>query len=396
MNTAPVITAMATANPLGRGLAATWEALRQDRHGLRPNDFEDAAVNTWIGRVEGLEEAPISGELADFDCRNNRLALAGLRQDGFEQAVAQARTRYGPHRIGVLIGTTTSGILETELAYRRRTPSGGLVPLTVRYRYTQNLFSVSEFVRRYLHLRGPVASISTACSSSAKVFASAARWMAAGLCDAVVVGGVDSLCFMTLYGFSALGLLSDSPCRPCDVDRNGLSIGEAAGFMLMERQETRDGTLRLLGYGESSDAHHMSTPHPEGSGAALAMERALDRAAMKPIDIDYINLHGTGTPANDLAEDRAVWRTFGERTPCSSTKGRTGHTLGAAGITEAIVAALCLQHDFIPGTLHTRQIDPQLQSGVMLHSEFRPLRSVISNSFGFGGNNCSLIFGKTP
>lgn len=396
MNTAPVITAMATANPLGRGLAATWEALRQDRHGLRPNDFEDAAVNTWIGRVEGLEEAPISGELADFDCRNNRLALTGLRQDGFEQAVAQARTRYGPHRIGVLIGTTTSGILETELAYRRRTPSGGLVPLTVRYRYTQNLFSVSEFVRRYLHLRGPVASISTACSSSAKVFASAARWMAAGLCDAVVVGGVDSLCFMTLYGFSALGLLSGSPCRPCDVDRNGLSIGEAAGFMLMERRETRDGALRLLGYGESSDAHHMSTPHPEGSGAALAMEQALDRAAMKPIDIDYINLHGTGTPANDLAEDRAVWRTFGERTPCSSTKGRTGHTLGAAGITEAIVAALCLQHDFIPGTLHTRQIDPQLQSGVMLRSEFRPLRSVISNSFGFGGNNCSLIFGKTP
>jgi 3-oxoacyl-[acyl-carrier-protein] synthase-1 len=396
MTTAPVITAMATANPLGRGLAATWEALRQDRHGLRPNDFEDAAVNTWIGRVEGLEAEAISGELADFDCRNNRLALAGLRQDGFEQAVAQARTRYGPHRIGVLIGTTTSGILETELAYRRRTPCGGLAPLTVRYRYTQNLFSVSEVVRRYLRLRGPVASISTACSSSAKVFASAARWMAAGLCDAVVVGGVDSLCFMTLYGFSALGLLSDSPCKPCDANRNGLSIGEAAGFMLMERQGTGDGNLRLLGYGESSDAHHMSTPHPEGSGAALAMERALDRAAMKPIDIDYINLHGTGTPANDLAEDRAVWKTFGERTPCSSTKGRTGHTLGAAGIMEAIVAALCLQHGFIPGTLHTKQIDPQLQSGVMLRSEFRPLRSVISNSFGFGGNNCSLIFGKTP
>ena len=387
---------MATANPLGRGLAATWEALREDRHGLRPNDFEDAAVNTWIGRVDGLEGEPISGELADFDCRNNRLALAGLRQDGFEQAVAEARTRYGPARIGVLIGTTTSGILETELAYRRRTPSGTVSPLMVRYRYTQNLFSVSDLVRRHLRLRGPVASISTACSSSAKVFASASRWMAAGLCDAVVVGGVDSLCFMTLYGFSALGLLSDSPCKVCDVNRNGLSIGEAAGFMLLERYSTHDGSLRLLGYGESSDAHHMSTPHPEGSGAALAMERALDRAGMKPIDIDYINLHGTGTPANDLAEDRAVWKTFGERTPCSSTKGRTGHTLGAAGITEAIVSALCLRHDFIPGTLHTGQVDPHLQSGVMLRSEFRPLRSVISNSFGFGGNNCSLIFGKTP
>ncbi len=394
MMTALTVTAMATANPLGYGLSSTWDALRKDRHGLRPNDFEDAAIKTWIGRVEGLEAEPITGALADFDCRNNRLALVGLRQDGFEQAVALARGKYGPDRIGVLIGTTTSGILETELAYRRRTPSGELLPLTVRYRQTQNLFSVSEVVRRHLGLQGPVASISTACSSSAKVFASASRWMAVGLCDAVVVGGVDSLCFMTLYGFASLGLLSESPCRPCDRDRNGLSIGEAAGFMLLERRDDREGDLHLLGYGESSDAHHMSTPHPEGMGAALAMERALDRAEMKPIDIDYVNLHGTGTPANDLAEDHAIWKTFGGRTPCSSTKGRTGHTLGAAGITEAILAGLCLRHGFIPGTLHTTRLDPQLQSRVTLASEYRPLRSVMSNSFGFGGNNCSLILGK--
>ncbi len=397
MMTALTVTAMATANPLGRGLTATWDALRKDRHGLRPNDFGDAAVKTWIGRVDGLEEEPIIGTLADFDCRNNRLALAGLRQDGFEEAVAAACRRYGPSRIGVLIGTTTSGILETELAYRRRTESGELLPLTVRYRHTQNLFSVSEIVRRHLGLRGSVASISTACSSSAKVFASASRWMAAGLCDAVVVGGVDSLCFMTLYGFAALGLISDSPCRPCDVDRNGLSIGEAAGFMLLEQRPIScSGALQLIGYGESSDAYHMSTPHPEGLGAALAMERALKRAEMKPIDIDYINLHGTGTPANDLAEDRAVWSTFGGRTPCSSTKGQTGHTLGAAGITEAILCAICLQHNFIPGTLHTNRVGSQLKSCVMLQSESRPLRAVISNSFGFGGNNCSLIFGKRP
>ena len=170
-----------------------------------------------------------------------------------------------------------------------------------------------------------------------------------------MVGGVDSLCFMTLYGFASLGLLSDSPCRPCDANRNGLSIGEAAGFMSLERHAaTATATLQLLGYGESSDAHHMSTPHPEGLGAALAMERALDRAGLKPIEIDYVNLHGTGTQANDRAEDRAIRHTFGERTPCSSTKGRTGHTLGAAGITEAIIAALCLRHGFIPGTMHTR------------------------------------------
>ena len=390
------VTAMATANPLGLGLPATWTALRAERQGLRPNDFEDAEIKTWIGRVEGLETEPITGELADFDCRNNRLALMGLRQDGFEQAVASARTRYGPNRIGVLIGTTTSGILETELAYRRRSAAIEGLPLTVRYRHTQNLFSVSDLVRRQLRLTGPVASISTACSSSAKVFASASRWMAAGLCDAVVVGGVDSLCFMTLYGFASLGLLSDRPCRPCDVSRDGLSIGEAAGFLLLEREGRNGERLRFLGYGESSDAHHMSTPHPEGLGAALAMERALDRADLKPIDIDYINLHGTGTPANDLAEDCAIWNTFGGRTPCSSTKERTGHTLGAAGITEAILALLCLQHDFMPGMVRIEQPDPQLRSAVMLRSESRPLRTVISNSFGFGGSNCSLIFGKRP
>lgn len=395
MNRALTVTAMATASPLGLGVPATWEALRQDRHGLRPNDFEDATIKTWIGRVDGLETEPITGDLADFDCRNNRLALLGLRQDGFERAVGGARQRHGPGRVGVLIGTTTSGILETELAYRRRAPSGEMLPMAVRYRHTQNLFSVSDFVRRHLQLNGPVASISTACSSSAKVFAAASRWMVAGLCDAVVVGGVDSLCFMTLYGFASLGLLSDGPCRPCDADRNGLSIGEAAGFMLLERQGKDDGSIQLLGYGESSDAYHMSTPHPEGTGAALAMARAMARAALTPIDIDYVNLHGTGTQANDLAEDRAIWTTFGGKTPCSSTKGRTGHTLGAAGITEAIVAALCLRHGFIPGILHSSRLDSRLQGRVVLTSEYRPLRQVMSNSFGFGGNNCSLIFGMS-
>lgn len=396
MMTPLTVTAMATANPLGLGLPATWNALRTEGQGLRPNDFEDAEIKTWIGRVGGLEADPITGDLSDFDCRNNRLALLGLRQDGFEQAIASARSRYGPDRIGVLIGTTTSGILETELAYRRRRTAGKDLPLTVRYRHTQNLFSVSDVVRRQLRLTGPVASISTACSSSAKVFASASRWMAAGLCDAVVVGGVDSLCFMTLYGFASLGLLSDRPCRPCDANRDGLSIGEAASFILLERERHHDDRLRFLGYGESSDAHHMSTPHPEGLGAALAMARALERAELKPIDIDYINLHGTGTPANDLAEDRAIWGTFGGRTPCSSTKERTGHTLGAAGATEAILTLLCLRHDFIPGMVRVEQPDPQLRSGLVLRSEFRPLRAAISNSFGFGGSNCSLIFGKRP
>jgi 3-oxoacyl-[acyl-carrier-protein] synthase-1 len=386
------VTAIATANPLGLGLAATWAALREGRSGLRPNDFEDTTIQTWIGRISGLEAQAVRGKLADWDCRNNRLALLGLRQDGFEEAVEEVRHRYGPERVGVLLGTTTSGILETELAYRNRHPDGTLPEL--RYRHTQNLFSVSDFVRRHLELAGPVASISTACSSSAKVFAAAARLIASDLSDAVVVGGVDSLCLMTLYGFGSLGLLSDRPCRPCDVDRNGLSIGEAAGFMLLERPGRCKTDIALLGYGESSDAYHMSTPQPEGKGATLAMEQALGRAGLKAADIDYVNLHGTGTPANDLAEDGAVCRIFGARTPCSSTKGATGHTLGAAGIMEAVLSALCLRHDFVPGTVNTTTLDPRLHGQVIMKGMYCPLRRVISNSFGFGGNNCSLIFGK--
>ncbi len=387
------VTGIATANPLGLGLPATWDALHEGRSGLRPNDFMDAALKTWIGRIVGLEEQPIVGELADWDCRNNRLALLGLRQDEFEESVEEARSFYGPARIGVLIGTTTSGILETELAYRHRDADGAL-PDTLRYRHQQNLFSVSEFVRRRLRLTGPAASLSTACSSSAKVFASASRLIRSGLCDAVVAGGVDSLCLMTLYGFSSLGLLSDRPCRPCDAERNGLSIGEAAGFMLLERPGRRKVDLALLGYGESSDAYHMSTPQPEGKGAVVAMEQALSRANLKPVDIEYVNLHGTGTAANDRAEDQAICMVLGGRVPCSSTKGGTGHTLGAAGITEAVLCTLCLRHDFVPGTLHTETVDPSLVSRIMVKSVYQPLRRVMSNSFGFGGNNCSLIFGK--
>jgi len=389
------VTAMTTVNPLGRGLAATWDGLYQNQHGLRPNDFEDAAIDTWIGRVDGLEKEPLEGSLADFDCRNNRLAVIALRQDGFEQAVARACEKYGADRIGVLVGTTTSGILETEMAYRQRGSRNGNLPPTLRYRGTQNIFSVSDVTRRHLCLNGPAASVSTACSSSAKVFASASRWIEAGLCDAVVTGGVDSLCLMTLYGFSSLGLLSDMPCRPCDVHRNGLSIGEAAGFALLERTHEADGDIVFLGYGESTDAYHMSTPHPEGTGAAAAMQQALQCAGLTPRDIDYVNMHGTGTQANDRAEDQAIERTFGKRTPCSSTKGGTGHTLGAAGIVEAILTIFCLRYGLLPGIVHTRQLDPDFRSRILLQSERRPVRFAMSNSFGFGGSNCSLIFGRT-
>jgi 3-oxoacyl-[acyl-carrier-protein] synthase-1 len=390
------LSAYTVTNALGRGRDATLTALRTGHSGLRRCDFPDAHLDTWIGRVAGLEDAPISGDLALYDCRNNRLARLGLEQDGFADAVAAARNRYGADRIGVYLGTSTSGIQQTELAYQRRDPDTGRLPDDFHYRYTHNIYSVADFCRRYLHLSGPALAVSTACSSSAKVFAVAWRHIQAGLCDAAVVGGVDSLCLTTLYGFHSLGLLAAQPCRPWDADRDGLSIGEAAGFALLEPVTAAipDG-IHLLGYGESSDAYHMTAAHPEGIGAALAMNRALERAGLTADQVDYINLHGTATPSNDASEDQAVTRVFGRATPCSSTKGWTGHTLGAAGITEAVIAALCLEHGFIPASLNTRNPDPRLTARLLLDSREQPVHTVLSNSFGFGGSNCSLLFGRS-
>jgi 3-oxoacyl-[acyl-carrier-protein] synthase-1 len=199
-----------------------------------------------------------------------------------------------------------------------------------------------------------------------------------------------------LYGFSSLDLLSSQPCRPFDIARDGISIGEAAAFALLERvpQRVDDDAVLLLGLGESSDAHHMSSPHPEGLGARIAMQAALQAARLEPADIDYINLHGTATPGNDLAESKAVSAVFGSDTACSSTKGATGHALGAAGGLEAVICALALQNDLMPGGLNTRQVDPVLPLDYLLENRTQPVRRVISNSFGFGGTNCSLVFGR--
>jgi 3-oxoacyl-[acyl-carrier-protein] synthase-1 len=264
------------------------------------------------------------------------------------------------------------------------------------YASTHNTFSVAGFARHYLGLTGPATVVSSACSSSAKVFASARRMLAAGLIDAAVVGGVDSLCLTTLYGFNSLGLISSQPCRPFDVARDGISVGEAAAFALLERvspQLDEDAVL-LLGVGESSDAHHMSSPHPEGLGARISMQQALESAQLDASDIDYVNLHGTATPSNDAAESKAVAALFGSGTPCSSTKGATGHTLGAAGGLEAVICALALQHGLLPGGLNTQQLDPLLPLNYLLENREQPVRRVLSNSFGFGGTNCSLIFGR--
>lgn len=385
------------ASGLGHGLGATLAALRAQKSGLVPCTFETVTdLATYIGEVAGIDEAPLPASLAEYECRNNRLAWLGLQQDGFNAAVGAAAARHGRRRIGVLLGTSTSGILQTEQAYRRRDPVTGALPDDFNYRTTHNTYSVADFVRTAFNLEGPAVVVSTACSSSAKVFASAARMITAGVIDAAIVGGVDSLCLTTLYGFNSLELLSSAPCRPYDADRNGLSIGEAAAFILLERPAASldaDAVL-LLGAGESSDAHHMSSPHPEGLGARMAMAAALKTAGLQPADIDYINLHGTATPSNDAAEGRAVAALFGDSVPCSSTKGATGHTLGAAGGLEAVISALALQHGFLPGGVNTRCVDPDIPIQYLTANQQRAPRRVLSNSFGFGGTNCSLILGR--
>ena len=395
--TALAISSYTTSNAAGIGKAATALALREGRSGLAPNDLDWAPLPCWIGRVAGLDgddRIGIPATLADFDCRNNCLALLALEQDGFMAAVGDAGRRFGPARVGVFIGTSTSGILSTELAYQQREPQSGRLPAHYRYETTHNLDATTEFVRRVLGLTGPAMTISTACSSSAKVFCLAERFIRLGLIDAAVVGGVDSLCHTTLYGFNALQLVSPDVCRPFDVARRGLSIGEAAGFALIERRNANGAALQLLGYGETSDAHHMSTPHPEGEGAGRAMQEALDRAGLAAADIDYVNLHGTATLANDRAEQRAVHAVFGSTTACSSTKGFTGHTLGAAGITEAVIALLSIEHNFIPGSPTTKNVDPETRCAIVLDGRHARVERVMSNSFGFGGSNCALLLGR--
>jgi 3-oxoacyl-[acyl-carrier-protein] synthase I len=377
---------------LGAGLQAHLSALESGVCGLRPCSFQDVDLPGWVGEVPNLDGAALPTQLDSNECRNHRLAWLGLQQDGFHDAVLAARERWGAHRVAVLLGTSTSGILETEQAYRRRGADGAL-PADFRYEHTHSTGALAAFVAQALGLAGPRWVVSTACSSSAKVFGDAQRLIAAGWVDAAVVGGVDSLCLTTLYGFHSLQLFSPDVCRPWDARRSGVSLGEGAAFALLQRDAVQPPLGQLLGVGESSDGYHMSSPHPEGVHAAAAMRQALAQAGISAQRIDYINLHGTGTPSNDATEDRAVQAVFGRKVPCSSTKGATGHTLGAAGGVEAVISLLALRHGFMPGGLNLREPDPALGVNYLRENRRAPLARVLSNSFGFGGSNVSLVMG---
>ena len=377
---------------LGRGRDANWEAIVQRKTGLQPCRFETANLPTFVGQVEGVEFEALPPRLADRLCRNNQLAQLALKQDGFCKAVENAIQSYGRDRVGVFLGTSTSGILSTEIAYRHRDEKSGALPKNFHYQHTHNTFSVSGFVRDYFELEGPAVAVSSACSSSAKVFGNAARMMACGLIDAAIVGGIDSLCLTTLYGFNSLELLSAERCQPFGSQRNGISISEAAGFALLTREKPGSGkVVAVTGVGESSDAHHMSSPHPEGAGALASMQQALDMAGLRPNQIDYINLHGTATRSNDAAEGLAVMSLFGSDIPCSSTKGHTGHALGAAGIVEAILCVMAIENHLLPAGVNTLEVDASLKINYLLDNTVSAPKAIISNSFGFGGSNCSLL-----
>lgn len=380
------ITAFTYTTCLGLGNDANWQAIARNDSALKPCDFFDAQdLKVWIGEVD-LSSTQLPDSLKRYDCRNNLLAWAALQQDDFLAASQKAVAKYGATRVAVLIGTSTSGIHETEKAYLGNTPEP---PSWYRYQNTHNVYSCADFISEATGARGPSWATSTACSSSAKVFASAHRLIESDLCDAVIVGGVDSLCLTTLYGFNSLQLMSPEPCTPYDANRQGINIGEGAGFALLEKQ---DSACQLVGFGESSDAYHMSSPHPDGLGAKNAMLNALNSAQLAAEDIGYINLHGTGTKANDSAEGKAVHSLFGEQATASSTKGWTGHTLGACGIIESCISLQAMRYSTCPLNKGLKTVDTNIAFTPLLEPALKPVRTALSNSFGFGGSNCSLVF----
>lgn len=386
------VTASTVVHAAGHGVAALWDAVVQQRSALKPNDLAWCELDCWIGAVPGVDEAALPAALAPWDCRNHRLAWLALRDDEFRAAVAAAVNRHGAPRIGLLVGTSTSGIRSTEVAYPQRRQSGQW-PRGFDLRRTHTVDALARFCSAALGLEGPMAVLSTACSSSAKVFVAAQRWVAAGVVDAVVVGGADSLCQSTLRGFNSLQLLSSQPCRPFDVDRSGISIGEAAGFALLERSAA---PVRFVAGGESSDAWHMSTPHPEGLGAQQAIRAALAAAGLESSSIGYVNAHGTATLANDRSEAAALAAVFGAHgVPVSSTKGVTGHALGAAGIVEAIITTQVLQRRMLPPSTSLRSPDPDCAIDLLRLARSADFEYAMSENFGFGGSNCALIFARS-
>ena len=390
------ITACAVINACGAGTQSLFDALVTGKHYLQSPTLFKTDFTVFVGEVSDQQLPDLDPSLLSFSSRNARIALAAINhpEDGFRDAVNHAISNYGAQRVGIVLGTSTSGIYETENAYLHLKNSSQ-VSEQFDFANQHVWVATANYLKAELGLQGLCFAISTACSSSSKTLASAQRLIATGVCDAVLVGGVDSLCRMTVHGFNSLDIVSQTPCTPLDKERSGISLGEGAGFLFLEKPKNEwNDCVHLLGCGESSDAYHMTAPHPEGKGAALAMRQAMQQAGIQPQEIDYVNLHATGTVLNDQSEMRAMSQVFTPETRCSGTKGLMGHTLGAAGGIETIISWLALTRDFIPGTCNLNEVDDDFTCAVASQSELNvSVQIAMNNNFGFGGNNTSLVLG---
>ena len=387
--------ALAMLNALGRSCEEIWPRLASGDQGyltLRDDLVPDRAL--WVGEVPGALPT-IPETLRRFACRNNALTLAALEQ--IHDSVTDVAAAVGRDRVAVVMGSSTSGVSDAELAIQHHSETGSLAP---SFYYEQLEFGgVSRFIAELLDLHGPAYTLSTACSSGARALATARSLLSLGLADAVIAGATDTLCGLTTNGFSALQVVADEITNPCSRNRSGLTLGEGTAVFLVTREA---GGIQLRGVGESSEAHHMSAPDPDGAGAEVAMRAALSDAGLTPGAIAYLNLHGTGTALNDAMECSAIARTFPSPPPCSSTKQLVGHTLGAAGALEAGFCWLVLnarEDDEISLIPHAfdGDFDPELPPIPLATKGMRgPTGPLMSNSFGFGGNNCCLILAGGP
>lgn len=380
------ITGIALCNSIGANRKEVGQALFEGRSGLGPSPIP-LPFDTVVGAV-GLDLPKLPGPLEAWSTRTTQ--IASLLLDEVNPELDRLRERWRPERIAVLLGTSTGGADATETAYRHYLSEGALPDDYDLFR--QHTFgAILHVVRELSGATGPSWMVSTACTSSAKPLASAARMISAGMIDAAIVGGIDTLCSMTLHGFRSLDALSKEACRPFNAERDGLNIGEGGAFLLVEREG--DPLAMLEGVGESSDAYHISAPHPEGLGAKLAMERAIASAGCSAASVDHVNAHGTGTRLNDVSESAAIEALFGCEVPVVSTKSYTGHMLGAAGATEAAMAVMSITEGWIPASLRAGPVDEKIAIHINVERIDGPVGRVISNSFAFGGNNISVVIG---
>jgi 3-oxoacyl-[acyl-carrier-protein] synthase-1 len=378
------VTGYANLNALGATRAEILAALAEGRTGLRP-PHESPGFETTVGAVRA-ELPDLPAGLQRWTTRMARMAALLVEQ--LDEPLRRARERWRPERIAVLLGTSTAGAETTERAFQAYVRDGAL-PADYDFRKQHTYGAALHVVAELAGARGPAWTISTACTSSAKPLASAQRLIASGIVDAAVVGGIDTLCSLTLQGFHSLQALDRVPCRPFSAERAGLSLGEGGVLALVERQ----GEPRVLveGVGETSDAYHISAPHPEGRGALEAMREALSQAGCRPDEVDHVNAHGTGTQLNDISESAAIASLFGNDVPVVSTKGYTGHTLGAAGAIEFAFSAYAIEEGWIPASLNAAPLDPRVTVNVPSQVTHGDFRRVLSNSFAFGGSNVSVL-----